>query len=104
MFLLIILSIKEQNKFSLLKKMHGAILGESSPPSSKEMTEKSDGSAPKKLPYFGEGGEVEFVQRKEVEEEAESEEEALDDDFSLLITKWWPFRLLKTLNLVSNTT
>jgi hypothetical protein len=80
--------------------MLGAILAESSPPPYKEMTDKTDEPAPKKLPYLGDGGEVEFGQPKEVEAEGE-EEEKMVEEFGLRFAKWWPFRLLKTLNLVS---
>jgi hypothetical protein len=81
--------------------MLGAILADSSPPPYKEMTDKTDEPAPKKVPYLGDGGEVEFGQPKEVEADEGEEEEKMAEEFGLRFAKWWPFRLLKTLNLVS---
>jgi hypothetical protein len=82
--------------------MLGAMLAESSPSPYKEITEKSEEKAPKKLPpHFGEGGEVEFGRGKEVEAEGDEEAGNEAEEFGLRFAKLWPFRLLKALNLVS---
>jgi len=83
--------------------MLGTILDESSPPPYKEMPEKSDDHAPEKLPYFGERDEEKFGQPKKVEAAAgeEATNDAEEEEFGHRFAKFWPFRLLKTINLVS---